>query len=58
MLLGGRRKTETWVHSFSVGSETRKYKGFTIYRITSIVGGTVLLPVYIIGLLHKGFVQL
>nr|XP_040240954.2 ribosomal protein S6 kinase delta-1 [Anopheles coluzzii] len=37
MLLGGRRKTETWVHSFSVGSETRKYKGFTIYRITSIV---------------------
>uniref|UniRef100_A0A182JQQ9 Ribosomal protein S6 kinase delta-1 n=1 Tax=Anopheles christyi TaxID=43041 RepID=A0A182JQQ9_9DIPT len=37
MLLVGRRKTETWVHSFSVGSETRKYKGFTIYRITSIV---------------------
>uniref|UniRef100_A0A182N5Y7 Ribosomal protein S6 kinase delta-1 n=1 Tax=Anopheles dirus TaxID=7168 RepID=A0A182N5Y7_9DIPT len=37
MLLGGRRKTETWVHSFSVGSETRKYKGFTIYHITSIV---------------------
>ncbi|XP_053667642.1 ribosomal protein S6 kinase delta-1 [Anopheles marshallii] len=37
MLLVGRRKTETWVHSFSVGNETRKYKGFTIYRITSIV---------------------
>uniref|UniRef100_A0A182YJS9 Protein kinase domain-containing protein n=1 Tax=Anopheles stephensi TaxID=30069 RepID=A0A182YJS9_ANOST len=37
MLLVGRRKTETWVHSFSVGDETRKYKGFTIYRITSIV---------------------
>uniref|UniRef100_A0A1Y9H9M0 Ribosomal protein S6 kinase delta-1 n=1 Tax=Anopheles farauti TaxID=69004 RepID=A0A1Y9H9M0_9DIPT len=37
MLLVGRRKTETWVHSFSVGSETRKYRGFTIYRITSIV---------------------
>ncbi|XP_052901773.1 ribosomal protein S6 kinase delta-1 isoform X2 [Anopheles moucheti] len=37
MLLVGRRKAETWVHSFSVGNETRKYKGFTIYRITSIV---------------------
>uniref|UniRef100_A0A182R1J9 Ribosomal protein S6 kinase delta-1 n=1 Tax=Anopheles funestus TaxID=62324 RepID=A0A182R1J9_ANOFN len=37
MLLVGRRKTETWVHSFSVDDETRKYKGFTIYRITSIV---------------------
>uniref|UniRef100_A0A182VQZ1 Ribosomal protein S6 kinase delta-1 n=1 Tax=Anopheles minimus TaxID=112268 RepID=A0A182VQZ1_9DIPT len=37
MLLVGRKKAETWVHSFSVGSETRKYKGFTIYRITSIV---------------------
>uniref|UniRef100_A0AAG5CXU5 PX domain-containing protein n=1 Tax=Anopheles atroparvus TaxID=41427 RepID=A0AAG5CXU5_ANOAO len=36
-MLVGRRKAETWVHSFSVGSETRKYKGFTIYRITSIV---------------------
>ncbi|XP_049529898.1 ribosomal protein S6 kinase delta-1 [Anopheles darlingi] len=37
MLVGGRRKAETWVHSFSVDNETRKYKGFTVYRITSIV---------------------
>ncbi|XP_053669952.1 ribosomal protein S6 kinase delta-1 [Anopheles nili] len=37
MLLVGRRKAETWVHSFSVGNETRKHKGYTVYRITSIV---------------------
>uniref|UniRef100_A0A2M4ALF2 Putative the phosphoinositide binding phox similarity domain of sorting nexin 15-like protein n=1 Tax=Anopheles triannulatus TaxID=58253 RepID=A0A2M4ALF2_9DIPT len=37
MLVGGRRKAETWVHSFSVDNETRKYRGFTVYRITSIV---------------------
>ncbi|XP_052867693.1 ribosomal protein S6 kinase delta-1 [Anopheles cruzii] len=36
-MLVGRRKPETWVHSFSVDSETRRHKGFTIYRITSIV---------------------
>ncbi|XP_050084937.1 ribosomal protein S6 kinase delta-1 [Anopheles aquasalis] len=37
MLVGSRRKAETWVHSFSVDNETRKYKSFTVYRITSIV---------------------
>ncbi|EDS40275.1 conserved hypothetical protein [Culex quinquefasciatus] len=30
------KKIPDWVHSFSV-SETRKHKGYTIYRITSIV---------------------
>ncbi|XP_053694993.1 ribosomal protein S6 kinase delta-1 [Sabethes cyaneus] len=31
-----RRKPLNWLHNFNI-SETRKYKGYTIYKITSIV---------------------